>query len=57
MTKWISNRLPTKEDADIHGMVLWRPDRPGLLMAWSEVRLGEIWARSSAWQDPSLKKI
>jgi hypothetical protein len=57
MTNWICNRLPTEKDADIHGMVLWQPDRPGLLMHWSEVRPGEVWGRSSAWQDPGLKKI
>jgi len=56
MTNWICNRLPTEKDADIHGMVLWQPDRPGLLMHWSEVRPGEVWGRSSAWQDPMINK-
>jgi hypothetical protein len=48
--RWRNDRLPTAEDADPFGLVRWRPDAPGLLMPWRQVRRGEIWARSAAWR-------
>jgi len=48
--RWRNDRLPTAEDADPFGLVRWRPDAPGLLMPWHQVRRGEIWARSAAWR-------
>jgi len=48
MPLWISNRLPTQQDGDLHGMVLWGK-QSGLLMEWHGVRPGEHWARSAAW--------
>lgn len=47
---WINHRLPTAADADEHGMVRWGPQLPGMLCRWDEVRAGEMWRRSSAWQ-------
>lgn len=49
---WHHDRLPTRADADLHGMVRWRPDAPGLLMRWDEVRPREAWARTAAWRPP-----
>jgi len=54
MTQWITDRLPTAADADLHGMVRWGPNQPGLLCLWSEVRPGESWSHSSAWQPPAI---
>jgi hypothetical protein len=48
--KWHVDRLPTADDADLQGLVRWRPDAPGLLMNWQDVRVGESWARTAAWQ-------
>lgn len=50
MTIWISDRLPTSADADLHGMVRWSPDLPGMLMPWQGVRPGERWTHSAAWR-------
>lgn len=47
--EWIKSRLPTKEDADLHGQVRWGFDKPGLLVDWETVRHGEPWKHSSAW--------
>jgi|GEM_PF-4916780 len=49
---WHTDRLPTAEDADPHGMVRWGPSHPGLLCRWDRVRPGEPWAHSSAWRPP-----
>jgi len=46
---WISDRLPTSADADLHGSVRWGPRHPGLLCPWQDVRPGEPWRHSSAW--------
>jgi hypothetical protein len=51
--KWHCDRLPTADDADLQGLVRWRPDAPGLLMNWQDVRAGESWARTAAWQPPA----
>jgi hypothetical protein len=53
MSHWIADRQPTAEDADLHGMVRWGPLRPGLLMPWIDVRPGEQWAHTTAWQPPA----
>jgi hypothetical protein len=42
-TPWIRDRLPTEADADSLGMVRWGPDKPGMLMAWDQVRYSEPW--------------
>ncbi|MGA1713052.1 MAG: hypothetical protein ACO4CS_17345 [bacterium] len=52
MSIWINNRLPTLEDADLHGMVRWGKDKPGMLMHWKGVRANEFWSHSSAWKRP-----
>lgn len=52
MSRWIADRLPTVDDADVHGLVRWGLLQPGLLMPWQDVRPGEAWARSAAWQPP-----
>jgi hypothetical protein len=52
MISWIRDRLPTAADADLHGMVRWNPMLPGMLIRWDEVRDGEQWSRSAAWQPP-----
>lgn len=53
MSYWTADRLPTADDADLHGMVRWGPLQPGLMMPWQDVRRGEQWARTSAWQPPA----
>lgn len=50
MTNWVTGRLPTVADADLHGLVRWGQRHPGLLIHWAQVRSGEAWAHSSAWQ-------
>jgi hypothetical protein len=45
---WFNDRLPTQQDGDLHGMVLWGK-QAGLLMSWQGVRPHEWWAHSSAW--------
>jgi len=55
--KWHCDRLPTADDADLHGMVRWGPDKPGLLMPWQDVRPGESWARTAAWQSPADGRV
>lgn len=52
MAQWISDRLPTQQDADLHGQVRWNPKLPGMLMHWLGVRQGELWAHTSAWKQP-----
>jgi hypothetical protein len=49
---WINDRLPTLEDADLHGMVRWGKNQPGMLMNWRGVRANEFWSHSSAWKRP-----
>jgi hypothetical protein len=49
MTEWIKDRLPTANDADLHGLVRWNPMLPGMLMRWDDVRPGEAWRHTSAW--------
>jgi hypothetical protein len=44
---------PIAADADPFGMVRWNPRLPGMLMAWHDVRDGEAWTHSAAWQAPS----
>jgi hypothetical protein len=53
MITWIRDRLPTAADADPFGMVRWNPMLPGMLIPWHEVRTGEVWSRSAAWQENS----
>jgi hypothetical protein len=48
---WHTDRLPTAADADLHGLVRWRPEASGLMMRWDDVRPGEAWAHTSAWRD------
>ena len=48
MPPWINDRLPTQQDGDLHGMVLWGK-QAGLLMPWQGVRPHEWWRHSSAW--------
>ena len=50
--EWIDDRLPTEEDADADGLVRWIQSRPGLMIDWQSVRLGEQWSRTSSWQPP-----
>jgi hypothetical protein len=50
MTPWITDRLPSPADADLHGQVRWGPHHPGLLCHWADVRAGEAWTHSSAWR-------
>jgi hypothetical protein len=50
--KWHIDRLPTADDADLHGMVRWGPTTPGLLTHWRDVRPGEAWSHTSAWRPP-----
>ena len=50
---WTTSRLPTAADGDIHGMVRWDSRLPGMLTHWSDVRPGEQWRRSAAWQPPA----
>jgi hypothetical protein len=52
MALWINNRLPTQDDADLQGMILWGK-HDGFLMNWRGVRSGEYWAHSSAWKKPA----
>jgi hypothetical protein len=52
MTNWIKDRLPTANDADLHGLVRWNPMLPGMLMRWDDVRPGEAWRHTSAWDGP-----
>lgn len=52
MALWINHRLPTQQDADLHGMVLWGK-LPGMLMHWQGVRMHEYWAHSTAWTESS----
>ena len=54
MIGWVRDRLPTAADADEWGMVRWRPEAPGLLMHWSDVRPGEVWSRSAAWKGEAV---
>jgi hypothetical protein len=49
MSIWINNRLPTLEDADLHGIVRWGKNHAGMLMHWKGVRSNEFWSHSSAW--------
>jgi hypothetical protein len=46
---WVTDRLPTLVDADPLGYVRWGPNYPGMLLLWDDVRLGEAWKHSSAW--------
>jgi len=55
MTEWISDRLPTEADADPLGMVRWGPRLPGFLCPWSDVRAGEVWTHTSAF-NPSTRE-
>jgi len=48
MPSWVNDRLPTQQDGDLHGKVLWGK-QAGLLMPWQGVRSHEWWAHSSAW--------
>lgn len=50
MADWTADRLPTRNDADLLGMVRWGPRLPGMLIPWDEVRAGEQWAHSAAWR-------
>jgi hypothetical protein len=52
MTHWISDRLPTADDADLNGQVRWGPNLPGYLMHWTGVRPQEPWTHSTAWRKP-----
>lgn len=54
MTGYTTHRQPTAADADLQGMVRWSPHHPGLLCRWQDVRPGEAWAHSSAWQRPDV---
>jgi hypothetical protein len=57
MIGWINHRLPAASDGDLHGMVRWGPQLPGMLCRWQEVRKGEMWTHSSAWvADPEVKR-
>jgi len=56
MPVWINDRLPTQQDGDLHGMVLWGK-HDGLLMPWGGVRIHEWWARSLAWQGPQMTAL
>lgn len=49
MTDWITARLPTAADADLHDLVRWDPRLPGMLIPWHQVRPGEAWQHSAAW--------
>lgn len=49
MATWCNSKLPTPQDADLHGMVLWGK-QDGLLMHWKGVRAQEYWAHTSAWK-------
>jgi hypothetical protein len=53
MISWVRDRLPTAADADPFGMVRWDPMLPGMLIRWDDVRHGETWSRSAAWQENS----
>ena len=53
MTTWITDRLPTADDADPDGKVRWGPNLPGLLMHWQGVREREPWTHSSSWRPPT----
>jgi len=53
MTTWITDRLPTPSDADPFGQVRWGPNLPGMLLPYHQVRHGEPWTHSSAWQGSS----
>jgi hypothetical protein len=55
VTQWHTDRLPTADDADLHGMVRWGPTTPGLLMQWQDVRPGEPWSHTSVWRPPEGK--
>jgi hypothetical protein len=50
MSDWITDRLPSKEDADSFGQVLWT--HPGLMESWGSVRPGEPWRHTSSWKAP-----
>lgn len=45
----ITDRLPTADDADLHGLVRWDPRLPGMMVRWDTVRLGEAWCHTSSW--------
>jgi hypothetical protein len=51
MTGWTTDRVPTSSDADPLGYVRWGPNYPGMLLLWNDVRLGEAWKHSSAWNE------
>ena len=53
MTTWITDRLPTADDADPQGQVRWGPNLPGMLIPFHQVRHGEPWTHSTAWQGAS----
>jgi hypothetical protein len=55
MPSWINDRLPTQQDGDLHGTVLWGK-QAGLLMPWQGVRAGEWWKHSSAWEKSDSQK-
>jgi hypothetical protein len=57
VAEWHRDRLPTAADADLHGLVRWGPNHPGLMMPWHDVRPGESWTHTSAWRDAEAEPM
>ncbi|QDV86968.1 hypothetical protein [Planctomycetes bacterium TBK1r] len=45
MSEWITDRLPTAEDADADQYVLWLRNGAWLPIYWEEVSMGDTWTR------------
>lgn len=55
---WISDRLPTIEDADEDGNVLWLLNvslNDMTIRSWNSFRLGESWIHTPAWRNKARK--
>jgi len=53
---WITDRNPTKEDADEFGRVLVKPTEPARILTafFQDVRIKEAWIHHGNWQPPVL---
>lgn len=53
---WITDRKPTKEDADEFGRVLVKPMEPDRILTafFQDVRIKEAWIHHGNWQPPVL---
>lgn len=57
---WISDRLPTIEDADEDGNVLWLFNvslGDIAIRSWSNFQFGESWVHTPAWRNQARKIV